>query len=101
MKISKEQFKSYIDLIYDFDKEIIELYEILNYKLIDKLSYIQSGFINYLKCILNDTQFDWIDFFIYETKFGKNNTEIYNEDQEVIANLNSTEALYDFIKDQI
>ena len=50
-----------------------------------------------LKSHYNSIVVEEIDWFIWETNFGMDNTEIYDSNKNVEYNINSVEALYDYI----
>ena len=53
--------------------------------------------VELLKEIMDDKA-NWIDWYIYDTNYGENKTEIYDKNDKIIADIKTAEDLYDYLK---
>ena len=56
-----------------------------------------DDFFEFIKAHYNSVVVEEIYWFIWETNFGVNNTKIYDSNENVEYDINSVEALYDYI----
>ena len=48
-----------------------------------------------------DDKGEWISWWCFETGYGESKTEVYDRDDNVIANIKTPEDLYDFLIDEM
>lgn len=100
MNISKEEFVEVINEI----KEAMELWDKIEDLTANSSCQVgcqleithQATVIRLLELLTFDKS-NTICWWIYETDFGKRNTEIYNSDDSVMADIKTAEDLYDYL----
>jgi len=98
--MKKESFCSLMGIIKDLDKSCDEFLKFISLERMESFFKIKDGLVKALEQEfgLEGEKYNAIIFFIYESAFGKQNTEVFDSDTgEVIADLNNTEALYEYL----
>ena len=99
---SKERFVEIMNALQQENDIISELYEKYNIDIID-CNWRQSDYyvVKLLKYIFDDEETDWIDWWCWETDFGRDTTlnHCYKtiDDKEIEEELDTSEKLYDFL----
>ncbi len=99
---SKELFIEIMNALQQENDVVSELYETYNIDLID-CSWRQSDYyvVKLLQYIFNDEHNDWIDWWCWETDFGRDTTlnSCYKtfEGEEIEEKIDTAEKLYNFL----
>jgi len=104
--ISKNKFEGIINAL----KEAHELQDKVDELMRNAKDNIENDFMNAASLMINhegiviellsdmfDDKAEWIAWWIYDTNFGQSMTEIYDNDNNVIADLKTAGELYDFL----
>lgn len=100
MNISKEEFVEVINEI----KEAMELWDKIEDLTANsscqvgcQLEITHEATVIRLLELLTFDEYEYIQWWIYETDFGKERTEIYNSDDSVYVDIKTPEDLYDHL----
>lgn len=100
MNISKEEFVEVINSIeeaMDLWDNIEKLVANSNCQVGCQLEITHQATVIRLLELLTYDEYEYIQWWIYETDFGKHGTEIYNSDDSVEADIKTAEDLYDHL----
>lgn len=105
--MTKERFLKIIDLFQFYQKKSMECTKLMDefepmFGDIDLIDTISNKALSMLMEILIDDMkdiYEMISWWIYETNFGKENYEIYNEDGTIYKSILTAEDLYDYLEE--
>ena len=108
--ISKNKFEGIINAL----KEAHELQDKVDELMRNAKDNIENDFMNAASLMINhegiviellsdmfDDKAEWIAWFVYDTNFGEDHTEIYDSENNVVADLKTARELYDYLIDEM
>ena len=99
--ISKEQFVKCIDFIIKRSEAQEKINELFTNEFEDAIFYpyfkYETAYVDLLELIFNDTENNWISYFIYELDFGRKWKPGMVTDDFGDVPMSSAEELYDFL----
>lgn len=98
--IKKETFCKIIESLQEFDNVCHTFSVFVNLDRMEEFFQVHDSIIEALEeeFDVQDEEHNPIYHYIYESKFGITNTEVYDTTtNEVVTNLNTPEALYDYL----
>lgn len=100
--ITLQEFTKHMNIIKNIHDELEPMYDIfgIESKVIELFHVSYDETIDLFCMICGNVEIitDYINWWIYECNFGKNNTKIYDEENNIIADLSSIDELYYYIK---